>query len=846
MGVKNIIADDRLKLVKLLEEDKGYYDIVLSRVREIKDPSAISNYYLYYKHGFTWPNSIGEQEFDHFFPFHRPALEVVRAITYELTTARSAIHFMHQTLKHQVKNRGREVIRLWELFDEAVQYEEDPSGVHSGIAAIQASREADYKAYEACKRQIEAITKGPLKVHRDKAVKTVQTLFLYHIARTRQKGITPEDIANSVLIGRDDAENPDENIQHYESIAENLRKELPQIVQSFDDDKRPLYRFEPVIQGINPSDEFEKARDEAEANTLMQQQAWEHLLALDEWPIRTRQMTIDLSSGVKSIFRDIAPFTAQWKDKSKSGGAAQIIDITWQGRQVQGRVEMRNLASHSTDNLPLPPIDTDQTDQDFAAFVSDRSVPADVIAKLLAQRKDPRIIIWTPAELTSDERDRLIDFAAYRKLIRTWQGKDSEDAATVISWVAEALRTGLGKIAKIVDNCYARGRIDALNNSQMEFHVAGELSAILTPVVSRALSAAYESRDIKFDHPFLFKKEEGVKVINGIVKTGRIPKGAKPDQNISAAQNFGFALKIMKKSSERELDVSDNRYVGDMWSFIDDKLDSDSASMKVETLYKNFMGMGGPKDYGLTRRMVQICLLCLAQQGKIRVTVGPKSGLPFTVMDYSNIAGVDFSTKVLDALTEVQKLAKPENWEVLRPYAEKLLDERIPSTHDDATTTACRTRLRQLFEKEREESSRVLAKASSLFETIKVNNPYEKELQQVAKLFARDIASGDDIQLVLYGLKEAFGYQAFDAEAVSETELDDLANRLKDYCNVNGFLSYETDIRTAYAYCSHPLPADEKQLDEIHRLSAEIAKKVADIRQYIDSDVALKTELVGH
>ena len=90
----------------------------------------------------------------------------------------------------------------------------------------------------------------------------------------------------------------------------------------------------------------------------------------------------------------------------------------------------------------------------------------------------------------------------------------------------------------------------------MEFRVAGELVAILTPLVDRVLTAAYVSRDIKFDPPFVFRKEEGVKVINGIVKTGRIAKGAKPNQNISAAQNFGFGLNIMKKSAEKELDVS--------------------------------------------------------------------------------------------------------------------------------------------------------------------------------------------------------------------------------------------------------------------------------------------------
>ncbi len=37
VGVRNIIADDRLKLVPLLQNDQDYYDIVLNRVREIID-----------------------------------------------------------------------------------------------------------------------------------------------------------------------------------------------------------------------------------------------------------------------------------------------------------------------------------------------------------------------------------------------------------------------------------------------------------------------------------------------------------------------------------------------------------------------------------------------------------------------------------------------------------------------------------------------------------------------------------------------------------------------------------------------------------------------------------------
>ncbi len=844
MGVRNIIADDRLKLVKLLEEDKDYYEIVLKRVREIKDHAGINNYYLYYKRGFTWPNSIGEAEFAYFFPFHKPALEVLRAITYELTTTRSAIHFMHQTLKHQIKCNGNELIRLWELFDEAVRYEEDPSGVHAGLVAIKTKLEMEYKAYEACKRQIDGLTKGYLKVYRDKAIKVIQTLFLYHIAKTRQQGITPEEISNSVLIERDPEANPEENIQHYESIAESLKKELRQIVQSKDEDNRPRYRFDPVFTGVDPRDEFRKAYDEAESNELMQREAWEHLLALDEWPIRTKQMTIDLSNGVRSIFRDISPFVAPWEEHSRAKKGDQEIELTWQGRQIFGLIGMRDLGRVHGENQMLPPIDTDQTELDFAVIVGTKPVSQEVINSILAKRNDTRLILWTPSVLTKEEKDLLLNFAAYRKLISDWQGKETEDASAVVTWVANSLQTELGKIAKIVNSSYARGRMDALNNSQMSFHVAGELPNILSPIVDRVLTAVYVSRDIKFDPPFIFKKEEGVKVINGIVKTGSIPKGAKPNQNISAAQNFGFGLKIIKKVAEKTLDTSDNPYVKEIWDFIDDKLADAGKTMNIETLYKNFMGIGGPKDYGLTKRMVQIYLLCLVQSGKIRIGIGPKSGIPSPVIDYTNIAEIEFSTKILDSFTVVQKMTKPENWEVLRPYAEKLIGEPLLSTHDDATISSYRKRLKDIFVREKEESARTASRARGLFEALKVTNPYETEIGQIAKLFSNNIESGDDINLVLYCLKDALGYQAFDSNSFSQTEVDDLANRLKNYYDLKKFLEFETELFALHSYCLHTLP-DHKDLKKVKIIQQKVCEKLSSIRTYIDSEVLLKTELIG-
>jgi len=838
MGVKNIIADDRLKLVKLLEDDKDYYDIVLARVRKIKQPSYIGNYFFHYKKGFSWPNSIGEDEFRQFFPFHKPAVEVLRAITYELTTARSAIHFMHQTLKHQLKANGNELIRLWELFDEAVQYEEDPSGVAAGLVAIKTKCEADYHAYETCRRQIDSLTKGLLKVHRDKGIKIIQTLFLYHIAKTRQQGITPEEIANSVLIERDADANPEENNQHYETITENLKKELRQIAQSFDEDKKPRFRFDPVITGVDPRAEFAKARDEAESNERMRHEAWDRLLEMDEWKVQTRQSTLDLTGGVRSIFREIA-----------SEAAGREIDVFWNGRQISGSIRMLSYAWMTDDSKQFPAVDSEATDHDFAIYIGKKTVAEERIVRLLGARKDRRVILWTPDELSTDEQDRLVSFAAYRKLVSDWQGKDTEDAVAVINWVSSALQTELGMIMQIVNNSYGRGRIDAHDNTGMPFIMAGDLTSVLSSVVERVLTGTYVSKDIKFDPPFEFRDEEGVKVINGIVRTGVIPRNSKPDKDVSAAQNFGYTLKIMKPGNagaDKKLDVTDNAYVCAMWEFADDKLEDHGQTMKLETLYKNFMGLGtgDTRDYGLTRRMVQIFLLCLVREGKLRISLSTKSGLAVNTLESSNLADIVFNARILESMTDVWKTAKPENWDILRPYAEKLLGEVIPDNLPDVKINEYRDKLNQLFANEKELAIKTAARARDLFEEIKIPNPYSKELEQIKSLYSVDVDSGNNIDMILYALKTAFGYLAYDNGVVNLEEVDDLAVCIGNYIDMQRFLEYEGSIRTAYRYCNITI-GDESSLSELASAIAGMKTKLSKLDEYISSYGRLKLELIG-
>lgn len=844
MGVGNIIAPDRLKLVELLKEDKDYYQIVLSRVRQITAPAEIANYYLHYKRGFSWPNSIGQTEFTQFFPFHKPAIEVLRDITHQLTTARSAIHFMHQTLKFQIAHKGNELIRLWELFDEAVRYEEDTSGVHAALSSIRTKREAEYRAFENCKRHIDSILKGHLKVHRDKALRVIQTLFLYFVGQTRQTGLTPEEIANSVLIEAKPDSNVEENIQHYEILAENLKKELRQIIQENNEAKLPVYRFEPVVTGVDPRAEFKKARDEAESNEVLRRETWLFLLGLKEWSVKTRQITIDVSHGVKSLFCELLTD----RDNSQSMTQDYSIDITWNGMAISGRIQLCDMLRMAGDNFLLRPIESDQTDQDFAVYISTIPVDAKKVSKLLESRKDPRILVWVPAELNSEEKEQLLNLAAYRRIIAQHQGKESEDAHSIVSWASESLKTELPKINKIVESAYRRGRIDTLKHAQMEFHIAGnQLSSILAPLIAKALSACYESSLINFGPSFIFRREEAVKFINGIVRTGHIPKGAKPGQNLSAVQNFGAGLKIVKFLPDRQyqLDCFGNPLVADLAAFIDDKLVEDHQSMQIETIYKNFMGIGGPKDFGLPRRLVQLFLLCLVREGKIRIAVNQKAGLNSPFIDHANISEIEFSARILDAFTDIQKLSKPENWEKLCPFAAALLRESSFADIDDTQIGEICKRLHHKLDSERDDAARFLERANNLFAVLKRANPYEAELNKFFRLFQTDFSEGSLIDRCLAVIEKEFGYHLLDHEQVAKEDVDDFKIRLNHYTDLKAFLSYDSELKSLMAYVSYQIP-DNAGCKELRSQQRLLSQKLSNIRHFIDSEAKLKTELLGN
>ena len=93
----------------------------------------------------------------------------------------------------------------------------------------------------------------------------------------------------------------------------------------------------------------------------------------------------------------------------------------------------------------------------------------------------------------------------------------------------------------------------------------------------------------------------------------------------------------------------------DMWNFINEKLTDDGQTMKVDTIYKNFMGIDGSRIMVNPSHGTDIFTLSRSEANTCHRII--KGRLASSMIDYTNIADVEFSAKILDSLSEIQKLA---------------------------------------------------------------------------------------------------------------------------------------------------------------------------------------------
>jgi hypothetical protein len=734
------------------------------------------------------------------------------------------------------------------LFDDVVKYEEDPSGTSKSIASIKTKFPEEWKAFEEARLQIDGAIAGPLKVYRSRCEKIVKTLFLYHVAYVNDPGMTFEDLMNSVMEWKDHAGGQTTDLQdnrdHYEMLAEKLDVELIQVEKAGN-----RYRFKMKGRGIDPQALFQKARAEVEQNEVLRRDAWQYLLKLDGWPVQTGLMTLDLSAGLQSVFRSIAP------------ESQQDITIKWHNREISGRVYMRNLLDTARRGALLPSINSAETGLDFAVFISNVAAESE-LNKLVKDKADARVLFWSPDALSPAEESLLIDFGAYREMVKEAQGKETEKAKLILDWVQGRLGSQMGSIYRIVPDSYGRGRITAADHSALSFLCQGELSSILTPLVGQVLDSTYTCKDMIFDAPAAFNDTNAINVINGIVKAGEFPRNMKPSKEVSASQNYGFSLGIMCRPNDHKLELRDCRYTREMMEWIEEKLGggasstggssiaasstASSVSMAAATVHKNFMGIGGPNhiNYGLSKRMVQLYLLCLVRDGRIRITLSGKN-MPVEAVDYTNVAGIDFKVAYLDAFDQIQRLKPPEGWGVLAPFAAVLLkDETVKTVREDAEIKATVVRLLNWMGAAKEPFGKLQRGLADLFVELGQPLPGAERFAGWQKFLDSPVDPVDPIPFLRSGLEKAFDYPVYHDETVRTEDVDDLVTRLNEVEQAERFFGYKEQIRAAVRYLAVSIPANP-ELTGLKRALENCRERLVNLPAWLGSEARLMSEFLA-
>ena len=378
----------------------------------------------------------------------------------------------------------------------------------------------------------------------------------------------------------------------------------------------------------------------------------------------------------------------------------------------------------------------------------------------------------------------------------------------------------------------------------MVFHVQGELAGILAPLVSQILDSTYASREIDITFNAIFNDVNTINVINGIVKNGEYSRGVKISKEVSASQNYGVDLGILRRGNDYKLDLHNCRWTREMMEWIEEKLGDGSTSMQAATIYKNFMGIGGPNGihYGLSKRLVQMYLLCLVRDGRLRIALSGRN-LPVEAVDYSNIANVEFKVAVLDAFDQVQRLKPPEGWEVLAPFAAVLLqDDTVKSVREDADIQRSVQRLLDAKKEALEAFKKFHHGLLDLF------NEWERPFGAAERLLAWEkylsaqVDPSDPIAYLRSALEKAFGYSIYHEDSVKAEDVDDLATRRTEVEQAQRFYAHKENLRAAMRYLRVEIPTE---LDDLKRTFQTLNGRLKDLETWVFNESRLENDFLN-
>ena len=232
----------------------------------------------------------------------------------------------------------------------------------------------------------------------------------------------------------------------------------------------------------------------------------------------------------------------------------------------------------------------------------------------------------------------------------------------------------------VMQGIYTRGVAKTIRKTPSISPVGG-VEGMLGTMAEEALDSCYQSRKIDFGNR-KFDTQGAVKLINGLVKRGlAVSEG---DQLWSAVENFAGPLGLVRPELPNRLDPSGSEFYQAIRKRVEER---GGAGIEVRTVYNWFTGYNqedGLESPGLTRRMVDIYLLCLAQQGVIRISSGKRGEW----IDRFTIASIDFKPETLRNLGRIELPRALEDWQVFCPYLETLVgyaEGILPTKYDKAS-----------------------------------------------------------------------------------------------------------------------------------------------------------------
>jgi hypothetical protein len=796
---QKIIAPDRLSQETLEHKPERFRDIVVQRTRTITDRAEVKVYFDGYHNLIPWVKESAFEDFEGSFPFPPDALGVIRSISTKLTGTRSTIGFLHRSLKNASQNGVKDLVPLWRVFDDLMSYNETPSTSSTGTVSIRSRFREEVSALEAAQNTLKRITDGQLARAQNKtrAERILNTLFLYHLAGVA--GLTNEQILDAVSDIKAGEEELEAQIAHYETLLEEMRGKLRNQIRV----QAGRYEFTP--------------RETSQYDDLVYQAADK----LNGDPQLLDQMTSRLMAMVDpEIDNQFSPYI------SEAEGRQTLLKVEdWHGQERSGRVRAINLASASHTSFD---IDTHSAEDDFLILCSWRAVPEKQLEAWLKKTRvaDPRLVVWAPAQLSKEERSILAGVLAHLKVSEDYKNSNfAKDGRREFKRDAHRAYAVLYAI-------YGRGAARTSRGS-VDVSLVGGIEGALKSMAKAAMETCYRSREIDFGNR-KFDSPNAVKLINGLVKRGMaVSEG---DVLWSAVENFASPLGLVRPEAPKRLDPNASDFYKEIRAKVEEL---GGVGIEVKTVYNWFTGYSssdGNESAGLTRRMVDVYLMCLAQQGVIRISQGKGAGW----IDRATISSIDFKPETLRGLSRIELPRALEDWEVFHAYLETLTEKAENSLgpkYDKATSDEALHLLWAQKFIDRVELQRVDHEVHELFTALGQDekHPFDELL-----IYWMEFAGEPKPEL--YSDDECFDWlrrSVLKASGVSQ--VDELGSaqlssfkenyrRLKEL--LDSFKQTSMVLILAAKMASAPLP-DGSQFQDIRRAQQEVLKELDDCERII-------------